>query len=93
MADSTCWTLIRGAAEGREEDREAFARQYLPVVRSYLRVRWQGTPLREEIEDAVQDVFVECFKDNGALGRVDPSRSNGFRAFLHGVVRNVALRT
>ena len=28
--------MIRGAAEGRSEDREEFARRYLPVVRAYL---------------------------------------------------------
>jgi DNA-directed RNA polymerase specialized sigma24 family protein len=37
----------------------------------------------------VQDVFVACFKAGGALDRADAA-VGGFRAFLAGVVRNVA---
>jgi RNA polymerase sigma-70 factor (ECF subfamily) len=90
MSESTCWTVIRGAAEGRSSDREEFARRYLPVVRAYLGARWRGTPLAQQVEDGVQEVFLDCFKRDGALGRVDPARP--FRAFLFGVARNVALR-
>jgi RNA polymerase sigma-70 factor (ECF subfamily) len=94
MGDSslTCWTVIEGAAAGRAEKRDEFARRYEPVVRSYLGARWRRTPLAREVDDAVQEVFVDCFKEEGALGRVDPSRPGGFRAFLFGIVRNVALR-
>jgi RNA polymerase sigma-70 factor (ECF subfamily) len=45
-----------------------------------------------ELDDAVQEVFVECFKQGGVLERAEPGRSGGFRPFLYGVVRNVALR-
>lgn len=45
-----------------------------------------------DLDDAVQDAFVDCFRDDGALGRVDPERNVRFRTFLYGVVRNVALR-
>ena len=86
--DSTCWTVIQGAAAGNAPDRDRFARRYLPAVRAYLSARWSRTPLRDLTEDAVQEVFLECFR--GVLSRADPSRS--FRALLYGVVRNVARR-
>jgi RNA polymerase sigma-70 factor (ECF subfamily) len=40
--------------------------------------------------DAAQEVFVDLFRDGGALDRVEPGRPGGFRAFFLGVVRNVA---
>jgi RNA polymerase sigma-70 factor (ECF subfamily) len=89
---STCWTVIGGAARGNADDREQFARRYAQVIRGYLLARWSNSPCREEVEDAVQEVFVECFKRGGILERVDSSRAGGFRAFLHGAVRHVALR-
>ena len=92
MGNSTCWTTVRGAASGCREDREAFARSYIPVVSAYFRARWGGTPLLTEIDDAVQEVFYDCFRSDGALARVDSTRPGGFRAFLFGVVRNIALR-
>jgi RNA polymerase sigma factor (sigma-70 family) len=92
-AESTCWTLIRGAAAGSAKDRETFALLYEPVVRAYLGARWQQSPLLREMDDVVQDVFVECFKQGGALDRVEHrTRVGAFHAFLHGVVRNVAGR-
>jgi RNA polymerase sigma-70 factor (ECF subfamily) len=89
---STCWTLIRGAASGVAADREAFARRYEVVVRASLCARWRGTPRIQDVEDAVQDVFAECFRPEGPLVRADPARSGGFRGFLFGVTRNIARR-
>jgi RNA polymerase sigma-70 factor (ECF subfamily) len=89
---STCWTLVRAAADGAPRPRDEFARRYAPVLRAYLAARWRGSPLLQDLDDAVQDVFVECFRPRGALDRLDPARANGFRAFLYGVARNVALR-
>jgi DNA-directed RNA polymerase specialized sigma24 family protein len=43
-----------------------------------------------EIDDGVQEVFIDCLRDDGALGRSDPARP--FRPFLFGVARTVALR-
>jgi len=86
----TRWSVIRGAAEGNESARRTFAEHYEPVIRSYLGARWQHSPLSQEIEDATQEVFFECFR--GVLDRADPDRAGGFRALLYGVVRNVALR-
>ena len=48
--------------------------------------------LRVHLDDAVQDVFVECFREGGVLSQADAARPGGFRAFFYGVVRNVALR-
>ena len=39
--------------------RQEFGRRYLPVVRAYLHARWSGRLTADELEDAVQDVFVE----------------------------------
>ncbi|MHC4473113.1 MAG: RNA polymerase sigma factor [Planctomycetota bacterium] len=88
--EATCWTVIEGAAAGRAEDREDFARRYLPVVRSYLLARWRQSPLRVDLEDAIQEVFLDCFKRGGALEKAERDRGGGFQAFLYGVVRNVA---
>lgn len=90
--DSTCWTLIRGAAAGTAEDREEFVRRYASVVKAYLRARWLGSAHFQDLDDAVQEVFVDCLKDSGALERVDRGRRGGFRGFLYGVTRNVGLR-
>jgi DNA-directed RNA polymerase specialized sigma24 family protein len=91
--ESTCWTLIRAAARGSESERVTFADRYRHVVLAYLDARWRGPPFQGEIEDAIQDVFVECFREDGALARVRQGDApGGFRRFLHGVVKNVARR-
>ena len=92
MSDSraTCWTVVRGAAAGQERERDEFARRYLPIVRAYLGARWKDSPLRGDLDDTVQDVFVACFKAGGALEHADSRHPAGFRAFFYGVVRNVA---
>ena len=63
---ATRWTLIRRAAQGGPEEREAFARRYAPVIRAYLGARWKASPLVGEIDDAGQQVFLECFREGGA---------------------------
>jgi RNA polymerase sigma-70 factor (ECF subfamily) len=83
---------VRGAAAGDERDREDFARFYATLVRVYLTARWSGTRRLQDIDDAVQEVFVDCFRDGGVLERYERERSGGFRAFLYGVTRVVALR-
>ena len=90
--DSTCWTVIRAAAAGSPADREELARRYLGVVRAYLAARWRGSAVLGERDDAVQEVFVECFRRGGALEAAGDGRVPSFRAFLYGVVRNVARR-
>jgi len=90
--EKTSWTLVRDAGDGDVGGRRAFARIYEPIVRAYLGARWQGSPLAHAMDDAVQDVFLDCFREGGALSRANPDRGARFRTFLYGVVRNVALR-
>ena len=90
--ESTCWTLIRGAAAGNPADRAGFADRYAGVIRSYLAVRWRNSPHARHTDDVVQDVFVACFAPAGVLARADPGRPGGFRSYLYGVVRNLARR-
>jgi len=89
---TTCWTLIYAASQGESAQREAFTRRYDPVVHAYLLARWKSSPLLQEIDDACQEFFVECFRDSGPLERVERGRAGGFRAFLYGILRNIALR-
>jgi len=89
---STCWTTIREAALGNLKEREAFARSYLSVARTYLAARWQKTAYLGELDDAVQQVFLECFRQGGALERADPMRRGGFRPFFFSILLHVALR-
>lgn len=89
--DTTHWSVVLGAAEQNPARRQAFGKQYLPIVRAYLAARWRLPADHERVEDAVQDVFVQCFRPGGALKHVDPIRPGGFRSFLFGVVRHVAI--
>jgi RNA polymerase sigma-70 factor (ECF subfamily) len=90
--ETTWWTMIDEAARGGEAARAAFAERYLSAVRAYLGVRWRAPSLRDRLDDAVQEVFLECFREGGGLGRADPDRPGGFRAYLVGLSRNVARR-
>jgi RNA polymerase sigma-70 factor (ECF subfamily) len=87
----TCWSLVALAAAGDPPSCSRFGRTYLPLVRSFLSLRWRGTKLVEEIDDATQDVFVECFRPDGPLTHADAAKGD-FRGFLFGVVRNIAMR-
>lgn len=87
---TTHWTVVERTGQGDREARETFARVYLPVVRRYVRARWDGTHWQTHLEDAVQQVFVECLKPDGALSRVSRDDAWGFRNYLYGVARNVA---
>ncbi|MBK7875970.1 MAG: sigma-70 family RNA polymerase sigma factor [Planctomycetes bacterium] len=90
-AGDTCWSLIQRAAGGETQARSTFSRSYLPLVRAFLVQRWRGSSLASEVDDAVQEVFVDCFRPRGPLERADAAGGD-FRGFLFGVVRNVALR-
>jgi CHAT domain-containing protein len=59
-------------------------------MRAYLLARWRASPHLQQVDGAVQEVFVECFRAGGVVARVDPARAGGFRPVLYGVVRNVA---
>ena len=86
----TCWTLIDGAAAGDKAARDLFVERYLPAVRAYLHARWHDRPYATAIDDAQQEVFLQCFRDGGVLARADKDRAGGFRAFLYGVVQRIA---
>lgn len=86
--DTTHWSVVLGAAEGQAEARDEFCRTYGRVVRAYLCARWRLPGQHENVEEGVQEVFVECFKERGALSRVDPARP--FRAYLYGVTSTAA---
>ncbi len=90
--DSTCWTVINGAARGERQHQDDFSRRYAPIVRAYVEARWRRSALCSEADDAVQEVFLECFRAGGVLERVTEERPRTFRAFLYGVTQNVALR-
>jgi RNA polymerase sigma-70 factor (ECF subfamily) len=90
--DSTCWTLLREAASGGEAARAEFAARYAVVVRAYLAARWRGAPHLQDLDDTVQDVFIECLREGGLLERARSDTPGGFRAFLYGAVRHVARR-
>lgn len=83
--------MLRAARNGDAAARSVFAEAYSAPVRAYLRRRWAGGRLIAEVDDALQDVFVECIKPDGVLQRADPAQG-GFRDLLYGVVRNVARR-
>src|SRR5579864_2269418 len=92
QADSTCWTVLQAAAAGGASERAEFVARYAPLVRAYLAARWRGDPRIQELDDAMQDVFVECLRHGGVLERAKPEYPGGFRAFLYGTARNIALR-
>lgn len=87
----TSWSLIGKAAGGEPAARSAFGHAYLPLIRSFLSARWRHGPLRDEVDDAVQETFVECFRRDGPLQRADRERGD-FRGYLFGIVRHVARR-
>ncbi len=91
-SEATCWTMVAKAANGDESARSEFARQYLSIVRAYLNARWRKGPMLKWYDDAVQDVFLECLRPDGPLGRVTADGKGRFRSFLFAVVRNVARR-
>lgn len=89
---STCWTVIHAAAAGSRDDGEEFALRYRPVIAAFLATRWRRPSNDERVQDAVQEVFLECFKTGGVLEHMAGAPAESFRSFLFGVVRNVAKR-
>lgn len=89
---STCWTMVREAADGVPDSRDIFAWRYEPIVRAYLGARWRCSHHTEDLDDAIQEVFLECFREGGALDKVSGTEAGRFRTFLFAVTRNVARR-
>jgi RNA polymerase sigma-70 factor (ECF subfamily) len=69
-----------------------FAQTYGPAIRAFLGSRWCGRRPPVEVEDAVQEVYLECLREDGVLERAGATPPKQFRTFLLGVVRNVARR-
>jgi hypothetical protein len=90
--DATCWTLIHAAADGDGPARERFALLYEPIARIYFTARWQHSFMLPTLDDAVQDVFVECFKRGGVLTKIGESQPDHFRAYFYGLLQNIARR-
>ena len=90
--DATRWSLILAAANGDRGRRDEFTRCYAPVARAWLSARWRAPAARDDVDDAVQEVLLDCVREGGALQRVDAGRDGGFRAFFSGIVRRVALK-
>ena len=90
--NETCWTLIHAAADGSPSALSNFAERYQAVARKSLESRWSRSRRIDWIDDAVQEVIVECIRPGGALSKADSHFSGGFRAYLFGVTRNVMLR-
>ena len=87
------WQAVEDAAAGDASARAEFSRRYRDTVRTWLWFRWSHTPLRSLVDDAVQEVFLECLRPGGALEHLDPTRTpRAVPAFLRGVARNVAHR-
>jgi RNA polymerase sigma factor (sigma-70 family) len=90
--ESTAWSTIVAAGAGEQSARERFARTYGGVIRAYLAARWRLPLASPEVDDGTQEVFVQCFKPDGALHRVDPHGPARFRSYLYAVVKHVADR-
>lgn len=90
--DTTDWQSIRAAAGGDAAKKDEFVARYQGLIRSRLLGSMRQGFVAADVDDAVQEVFVECFRHGGVLASAHPDRIRGFRAFLHGVVDNVARR-
>ncbi len=66
-------------------------RIYSPVVEAYLRVRWRSKR-GDEIADTVQNVMLDCLRDDGPLTGLGTEQCPSFRAYLFGITRIAALR-
>lgn len=81
------------AAAGDVVARTEFWEHHARQVRTWLWFRWSRSSLRGCIDDAAQEVYLECCRPGGALTRFVAERAeHGFAGFLRGVVRNVAHR-
>lgn len=89
---ATSWTLIHAAADGSATALDHFAKRYERIVRSCLVTRWRNSWRIGMLDDAVQEVFVECIRPGGALSKASSNFPGGFRAYLFGVTRNVMRR-
>jgi len=90
-ADATRWSVLASAAAGDPAARTEFVSRYADVVRAYLAARWRGRGPAAEIDDAVQEVLLDCLRPDGVLARAVEGRLR-FRPYLYGVARMTARR-
>jgi len=88
--DPTSWRMILDAGSGDRSQRRRFAERYEALIRGCLHRRWRGSARLQWLDDACQEVFVECYRDGGVLARIRARRPPRFRAYLLGVIQNVA---
>ncbi len=89
-SERTSWRMILGAAAGDRSQQRRFATRYEGLIRGVLSRRWHASACRGQLEDACQEVFVECFRADGVLDRMQRKQPARFRSYLFGVIRNVA---
>ncbi len=88
--ETTNWNLVERAATDDVDARESFARRYQSFIRNCLASRWRRGRLVSHLDDAAQEVFLSCFKGEGALENIHRHTHGSFRAYLRGVARNTA---
>ena len=81
---TTIWTSIRLARDGKSTAINEFVGKYRQPVLSFIRRKGYA---EEDAEDLCQEVFLVLIKDN-LLARAEQSRGR-FRSFLLGVTQNV----
>lgn len=91
--DLRSWQEALAAARGDAAARAVFWLHHVRRIHAWLWLRWRHGTLRSSIDDATQEVYLECFRPGGAFAHFDPARAHhGVLPFLHAVVRNVAQR-
>ena len=88
----TSWVLVGLAGTDEDLAQREFALRYEKFVRRILAKRWLGTVFRTYFDDAIQEVFVECFKPNGVIEKANAQNGNSFRTYLFQVASHVAAR-
>ena len=69
MELQTCWTLVQDAARGASDARQRFSTLYVPIIHSALTARWRGRANSSDVDDAVQEVILDCLREDGVLER------------------------
>lgn len=90
--------LIDACADGDRDAQTALMRRLLPVLKHQVaavtrRASTRGSGFRREVQDVVQDIFVELLRDGAKeLRRWDPSRGLTLEGFARLVARRFATR-
>lgn len=84
--------MIRNAAAGDPSARAVFVARYAPMLRRSFQRRWRHGPLRDCVDDAMQEAFLECLKHEGLLAKAAPIPGKKFRAYLATLTIHVAQR-